>query len=102
MLTVPEPVIVPPVNGELNTILVTVPALEVKPDGLVELYGVKPNPPVTFPDVRDKVPARVKLPVVFTVPLKDMPLTAPVPLTSVTVPVELVLLLKVFQSVVVK
>ena len=38
--TVPVLVMVPPVNGELKTKLLTVPVLEVKPDGFVLLYGV--------------------------------------------------------------
>ena len=35
----------------------------------------------------DNVPPRVKLPELVTVPVKVMPLTVPVPLTEVTVPV---------------
>ena len=48
------------------------------------------------------VPPSVRLPDVVTVPVSVIPLTVPVPPTLVTVPVLLVLLLNVFQSVLVR
>ena len=59
---------------------------------------MNPKPFVIFKLVNESAPPRVKFPEVATVPLKDIPLTVPVPPTEVTVPSELVLLLKVFQS----
>ena len=56
------------------------------PDGVVELYGVYPNPVVILLEVSDRVPPSVSDPVDVTVPVKVNPLTVPVPLTDVTVP----------------
>jgi len=55
-----------------------------------ELIGVNPRAVVTFPLVNVKVPPNVQLPLVVTVPDKLKPLTVPVPLTDVTVPVFVV------------
>jgi hypothetical protein len=48
------------------------------------VFGVVP--PITGGADKSKVPPRVRLPVVVTVPLSDIPETVPVPLTLVTVP----------------
>ena len=61
------------------------------------MFGVVP--PITGGADKSKVPPKVRFPVVVTVPLSDIPDTVPVPLTLVTVPVLLVLLLNVVQSV---
>jgi hypothetical protein len=61
------------------------------------VFGVVP--PMTGGADRFNVPPRVRLPVVVTVPLSDIPETVPVPLTLVTVPLVLDLLLNVVQSV---
>lgn len=44
-------------------------------------------PPIAGGLDKSKAPPRVKLPVLVTVPLNEMPETVPVPLTDVTVPV---------------
>jgi hypothetical protein len=95
---VPVVVIIPPDNPVPAVIEVTVPVLDVYPDGLALLYGVNPNALVTSPEVSDNVPPNVKLPVVVTEPLSVNPLTVPVPPTDVTVPVFDVLLLNIVQS----
>ena len=45
-------------------------------------------PPIAGGADKSNVPPNVKLPVVVTVPLREIPETVPVPLTDVTVPVE--------------
>ena len=44
-------------------------------------------PPIAGGADKSNVPPKVKLPVVVTVPLREIPETVPVPLTDVTVPV---------------
>ena len=44
-------------------------------------------PPIAGGLDKSSAPPKVKLPVLVTVPLKEMPETVPVPLTDVTVPV---------------
>ena len=44
-------------------------------------------PPITGGLDKSKVPPKVRLPVLVTVPLSEIPETVPVPLTDVTVPV---------------
>ena len=61
------------------------------------VFGVVP--PITGGADKSNVPPNVRFPVVVTVPLNDIPDTVPVPLTLVTVPLVLDLLLKVVQSV---
>jgi hypothetical protein len=56
--------------------------------------------PITGGLDKFKVPPKVRLPVVVTVPVRVRPLTVPVPLTLVTEPLPL--LLKVVQSVLVR
>jgi hypothetical protein len=51
----------------------------------VIVFGVVP--PITGGADKSNVPPNVRLPVVVTVPLSDIPETVPVPLTLVTVPV---------------
>jgi hypothetical protein len=57
-------------------------------------------PPIAGGLDKSKVPPKVRLPVVVTVPVKVSPFTVPVPLTEVTEPLPL--LLKVVQSVLVR
>ena len=78
-------------------------AKDVKPEGLVLLYGVNPNPDVTLDDVKNNVPPKDKLPEVDTLPDNDNPLTLPIPDTFVTVPVLVVnpaLLLNILRGIV--
>ena len=61
-----------------------------------------PKKLIILAESTSKAPPRVKSPEPVTEPLKDIPLTVPVPPTDLTVPEESVLLLKVFQSPLVK
>ena len=51
----------------------------------VIVFGVVP--PITGGADKSKLPPKVKLPELVTVPLREIPDTVPVPLTDVTVPV---------------
>ena len=97
-LPVPAPIsdlisaaVTPEANvGEPPPLNIPGSAKDVKPEGLVLLYGVNPNAPVTLALDKDNEPPNVKSPVPVTVPVNVSPLTVPVPLTDVTPALELV------------